>query len=221
MPVSNPYFPSSKLSEVKFRQILKCFSIDFTATASAALTKVSVRSVNALFLRLRVRLIHVCKYPCSSDIPSINEEHEYASPCLQMEGCIGQTIVFGIHQRNGIVSTEVFGKEARALLQILLRGDPLQAASFPPGARGHLEGVVDMQFDRFFPVGASQIPRSCLEETSLAESFWRFARHRLQKFKGLPVHTFHLHLKECEFRFNHRHEDLYPILLKLLRQSPL
>jgi len=30
-----------------------------------------------------------------------------------------------------------------------------------------------------------------------------------------------LHLKECEFRFNHRYEDLNKLLLKLLRQQPL
>ncbi|HEY3399865.1 MAG TPA: IS1595 family transposase, partial [Geothrix sp.] len=33
--------------------------------------------------------------------------------------------------------------------------------------------------------------------------------------------TFHLHLKECEFRFNHRQEDLYQTLLNLLRSHPL
>ena len=34
-------------------------------------------------------------------------------------------------------------------------------------------------------------------------------------------HTFYLQLKECEFRFNHRREDLYPIILKICRKSPL
>ncbi|MDD3897182.1 MAG: IS1595 family transposase, partial [Candidatus Peribacteraceae bacterium] len=34
-------------------------------------------------------------------------------------------------------------------------------------------------------------------------------------------HTFYLHLKECEWRFNHRHENLYTVLLSLLRKSPL
>lgn len=34
--------------------------------------------------------------------------------------------------------------------------------------------------------------------------------------------TFYLHLKECEFRFNHRKKkDLYDILLKELRKKPL
>ena len=32
---------------------------------------------------------------------------------------------------------------------------------------------------------------------------------------------FILHLKECEFRFNNRHNNLYHILLKLIRNNPL
>jgi transposase-like protein len=33
--------------------------------------------------------------------------------------------------------------------------------------------------------------------------------------------TFHLHLKECEFRFNHRGQDQYLLILKILRKFPL
>ncbi|MCX5833821.1 MAG: IS1595 family transposase, partial [Deltaproteobacteria bacterium] len=32
---------------------------------------------------------------------------------------------------------------------------------------------------------------------------------------------FYLHLKECEFRFNYRNENIYRVLLKLLRKNPL
>jgi transposase-like protein len=42
------------------------------------------------------------------------------------------------------------------------------------------------------------------------ESFWSYAKRRLQKFNGVPAATFNLHLKECEWRFNHRHGNLYP-----------
>ncbi|MBM4121115.1 MAG: IS1595 family transposase, partial [Nitrospira sp.] len=34
-------------------------------------------------------------------------------------------------------------------------------------------------------------------------------------------HLFYLHLKECEFRFNHRQSNLYQLLLEMLRQDPL
>ncbi|MDR0579702.1 MAG: IS1595 family transposase, partial [Campylobacteraceae bacterium] len=43
----------------------------------------------------------------------------------------------------------------------------------------------------------------------------------LVKFRGLDKKSFNLHLKECKFRFNHRGEDLYKILLKNFRKEPL
>jgi len=33
--------------------------------------------------------------------------------------------------------------------------------------------------------------------------------------------TFYLHLKECEFRFNHRHHEIYQLLLKSCRENPI
>ena len=53
------------------------------------------------------------------------------------------------------------------------------------------------------------------------ESFWSYAKRKLAKFNGVPRQTFHLHLKECEFRFNHREENLSDRILTLLRENPL
>ncbi len=53
------------------------------------------------------------------------------------------------------------------------------------------------------------------------ESFWSFAKRRMVKFNGIAHHTFYLHLKETEFRFNHRKEDLYKSLLRLFRDNPI
>ena len=53
------------------------------------------------------------------------------------------------------------------------------------------------------------------------EGFWGLAEVRLTKFKGLPRHTFHLHLKETEWRYNHRHANKYTYLLQYLRKNPL
>ena len=46
------------------------------------------------------------------------------------------------------------------------------------------------------------------------ESFWSYAKRRLAKFNGISSKRFVLHLKECEFRFNHHHEDIFSILCK-------
>jgi transposase-like protein len=49
--------------------------------------------------------------------------------------------------------------------------------------------------------------------------FWGMAKTRLVKFKGMSRSTFNSHLKECEWRFNHRDEDLYRLLLKITRSA--
>jgi transposase len=47
---------------------------------------------------------------------------------------------------------------------------------------------------------------------SLSGSFWAFARTRLRRFNGVTPRRFPLYLKELEFRYNHRGEDLFPLL---------
>lgn len=50
--------------------------------------------------------------------------------------------------------------------------------------------------------------------------FWSIFKTRLSKFRelGRKAHI-SLHVKECEYRFNHRHENLYSIILTNLQNS--
>ena len=48
------------------------------------------------------------------------------------------------------------------------------------------------------------------------ENFWSYCKMRLAKFYGLKSEEFYLHLKESEFRFNNRNEDLYKILIPII-----
>jgi len=53
------------------------------------------------------------------------------------------------------------------------------------------------------------------------ESFWSFVKRRMRKQNGVRKVKFLLHLKESEWRWNHRNDDLYKILLKELKKNPL
>src|ERR1039458_4392766 len=57
----NRYFACSKISAARFRHLVRCFALDLTATQTAAVTGISVRSVNAIFLRIRVRMAEACE----------------------------------------------------------------------------------------------------------------------------------------------------------------
>ncbi len=53
------------------------------------------------------------------------------------------------------------------------------------------------------------------------KGFWGLTKTRLVKFKGIHRHTFYLPLKEGEFRYNHRKENIYKLLLKLVLKNLL
>jgi transposase len=50
------------------------------------------------------------------------------------------------------------------------------------------------------------------------EGFWSFAKERLTKYHGISPKRFPLYVKELEFRYNHRKEDLFPLMVNLITE---
>ncbi|HEY8399425.1 MAG TPA: hypothetical protein VIK80_15905, partial [Flavihumibacter sp.] len=51
--------------------------------------------------------------------------------------------------------------------------------------------------------------------------FWGLTRNLLMKFRGVNRNTLYLHIKECEFRYNYRNENMQTKLLQLINKRPL
>ena len=49
------------------------------------------------------------------------------------------------------------------------------------------------------------------------EAFWSFTKRRLTKFNGVKK-NFHLHLKECEWRWKKSKDQMEKELVKILRK---
>ncbi|UYZ63699.1 IS1595 family transposase [Hymenobacter weizhouensis] len=225
MQPANRYYKCAKISEAKFRYLLRLFALDLTASDTARLTGLSVRSVNDLYLRLRRRLHQLCPVPADLQ-GAVELDESYFGPRRvrgkRGRGAGGKTIVFGLFKRGGQVYTEIVPNCQKKTLQAIIRGKiDVSAMVNTDGWRGY-DGLVDVGFDRHFRVrhGQDEFVHGASHINGI-ESFWSFAKARLQPFHGVSKDTFELHLKECEFRFNHRHQDLYKLLLKLLRQQPL
>jgi len=50
------------------------------------------------------------------------------------------------------------------------------------------------------------------------EGFWSYAKERFHKYHGINKKNYGAYIKEMEFRFNHRNEQLYPLLVDVIRQ---
>lgn len=137
-------------------------------------------------------------------------------------GTLGKTIVFGIFKRNGRVYTEIVPDCKSATLQAVIRGRvDSESIIHSDGWRGY-KGLVDLGYKKHFRVdhGNNQFANGKAHINGI-EGFWGFAKSRLSKFRGMSRKTFYLHLKECEFRFNNRNQDIYKLLLKMFRENPL
>ncbi|NPV04243.1 MAG: hypothetical protein HPY67_05870 [Syntrophaceae bacterium] len=67
-------------------------------------------------------------------------------------------------------------------------------------------------------VNGDKTTRKGREAAEDIEGFWVFARQWLKHYRGVPRMYFPLYLKEIEWRFNHRSENLVKLIRNLLNQ---
>jgi len=223
--MKNRYFFRSRISESKFRQIVRLFSADLDASQIASLTGLSRNSINRYLKTIRQRLVEYCdaQSPFQGEVEV--DESFFGARRIKGKrgrGAYGKTIVFGIFQRNGHVYTEIVANCSKATLQAVIRGRvELESIIYSDGWRGY-NGLVDVGYGKHLRVDHSQ-DEFAKGHTHIngIEGFWGYAKTRLVRFRGMAPSTFNLHLKECEFRFNHRGQDLYKLILKIIRKRPL
>ena len=50
------------------------------------------------------------------------------------------------------------------------------------------------------------------------EGFWSYAKERFHKYHGISRDNYLAYVKEMEFRYDHRNEQLYKLLIGVIRQ---
>jgi len=224
--MENKYIARSRISEAKFRLIVKLFSLDLTATQITKIVELNPKTVDLLICKIRARILQMSKNDAIS-AGIFEADESYFGPRRvkgkRGRGAGSKMIVFGLYKRNGKVYTEIVPNAKAATLQRIIRGKAdISSVINTDGWRGY-NGLVDMGYEKHFRVehGKDEFSKGDGRHINGIESFWAYAKHRLAKFKGIPQHKFHYHLKETEFRFNNRDKNIYHILLANFRTQPL
>jgi transposase-like protein len=225
MTMKNRYAIRARISEHQFRQIVRLFALDLDATQIAALSGLNRNTINRYLRGIRERIAEYSESqsPFSGEI-EVDESYFGARRIKgkRGRGAFGKTAVFGVFKRNGCVYTEIVPDCRKTTLQGIIRGRvTLDSVIYSDGWRGY-NGLVDVGYGKHLRVnhGQDEFVRGKTHINGI-EGFWGFAKSRLNRFRGMNKHTFYLHLKECEFRFNYRKQDLYHLILKLCRNRPL
>ena len=132
-------------------------------------------------------------------------------------GAAGKMLVFGIIKRNGRVRLSIvpnrryktlrreieehtrpgslyYTDDYEAYASVALRGERVvvKKTKGRPKGRDHINGI---------------------------EGFWSYAKNWLYQYRGVHRKFFHLYLGEISYRFNHRDQDLLPLIHSLLLET--
>lgn len=224
MKPKNKYKNRSRISEKQFRLLVKLFSADVMATQMAYLTGLNRNTVNRYLRGIRERIARYCEQqsPYSGTVEV--DESWFGAKRVKGKrgrGAYGKITVFGIYKRNGHVYTEIVPDCSKATLQAIIRGKvAVESVINSDGWRGY-NGLVELGYGHFRVDHSNDEFVRDQAHINGIEGFWGVAKVRLAKFRGMAKSTFYLHLKETEFRYNHRNDNIYKIVLTLLRNNPL
>mgnify|MGYP001584205214 CR=1 FL=1 len=75
--MKNKYVIRSRISEKKFRQIIKLFSEDLSATQISHLTELSRQSINKYLMAIRLRFVELSKLQSAPLVGQIEVDESY------------------------------------------------------------------------------------------------------------------------------------------------
>ena len=224
--MSNKYFFRGKISEEKFRVIVRLFCLDIEAKKSAELTNLNRSTENNIYRKLRERIAELCEAesPFTNGEVELDESYFGAHRVrgIRGRGARGKTPVFGMLKRGDKVYTQIVKNcSISELLPIIKGRTDTGAIIYSDGFKSY-DGMVNYGYKRHYRVkhGENEFALGHNHINGI-ENFWGLCKVRLAKFRGVHRHTFYLHIKECEFRYNYRNQNLYLTLLRNFRNHPL
>ena len=226
--MKNKYIVRSRISEKKFREILKYLAEDIEASKISNLTKILEATPCKIFREIRALMSKECEKISKFSGEIEIDESYFGSKRVRGKrgrGAANKTPVFGMLKRDGRVYTQIVKNySAGELIPILSQYSELDSSTIYSDCWKAYDGLVDYGAKAHYRVKHSKNEfANGKNHINGIENFWGYAKHRLSKFKGIKKENFLLHLKECEFRYNTKttQENLYQKLLKLIRENPL
>lgn len=215
-----------RLSDYRVKKIIRCFSVDLTATQTSQMLLMSRGTINVYYRLFRELIWEERERRRAERVLGAVEFDESYFGATRPRGVAGKlkrgrgTLkqpVFGIFERGGEVLTEVVPDCSKKTLQGLILGHvALESVVYSDGWRGY-DGLVDVGYDRHLRLNHKEtFSKGNGLHINGIESFWSFTKRRLAQFNGVKV-NFDLHLKECEWRWKKTEAQMDEALFKLFK----
>jgi len=208
----------ARLKKQAIKKLIECFVADTSATQAGKLAKVNRNTANLWYKMFREKiLIHqeTILGQMSGEVEL--DESYFGGPRKKKHagdrrkrgrGAENKVPVFGIKKRDdGRVYTQIIKNASKQeLLPIIKRLVKRNNTTvYTDKWKSYDSLVLDGYKHKRINHSKTYSNRKGTHVNGI-ENFWSFAKRRLAKFNGVSRKTFLLHLKECEFRYNHKND---------------
>lgn len=193
--------------------LLRAFVLQASANHAAKSVGVSYPTAYTAFRRFREVLADLAEAEGRKLLGEIEVDESYFGgrrKGRRGRGAAGKVAVFGLLERHGRVCAVVVPNCTKETLMGKIKAYAVKGAVF---YTDEFTSYSDLQsFGKHLPVNHQKnfAHGSC--HINGIEGFWSYAKQLFLKCHGVDPEHFPLYLKEYEFRFNHRNEDLIQIL---------
>jgi transposase-like protein len=206
----------NRLSTQKINKLFQCFAQDLTATKTAVLVAVNRNTVNSYFSDFRQLIMEQSLLDAKAEFGEFELDESYFGARRvrgkRGRGAAGKTPVFGLLKRNGKVFVQIVPNCSREELMPIIQGKILEGSTIHTDGWRAYDGLVLNGYDHYRVFhSANEFARGKSHVNGI-ENFWSFCKRRLAKFNGCTDENFVVFLKESEWRYNNRNEDLYKLI---------
>lgn len=215
----------SKLSTFKIKKIVHCFSNELTAVQTAKFLGLNRNTVDRFFSLFREVIAtyqeeQKIKFKGSIEIDEsyFGSRHHGDKRGRSTEKKIP---VVGLLKRKGQVYTEIIPDASRkSLLPIITRLISKSKSNVYTDKWKSYDSLVVSGYKHQRINHSKEFARGHNHINGI-ESFWSYVKRKMRKHNGIPRQKFYLYLKEAEFRFNHRNENLTDLIIKVLKKRKI
>ncbi len=216
--------PRSKISNRQLNELIRYFVLEVPGSRAARETSINRHTADRVYTVIRKCIVIACE----KEAPFGGGEHEIDESYFgghrkgnRGRGAAGKVVVFGILKRNGrVYTTPVPDVSAATLRAIIHKKIPEGSTIYSDSFRSY-DGLITDGYRHYRINHDKNFAQGKRRHINGIENFWGFAKTKLRRYYGINRSRFFLYLKEMEFRFNHRHENMLAITRKIVKSSKL
>lgn len=217
-PFQDTALGSIKIDFQKWLALIELFKLCISANEAAKEAEVSYPTALAAYDCMRMAIVKHMARTDSQLRGEIEADEAYFGG--KRKGQRGRAaknkqIVFGVLERKGRVSIEIVKNvKAKTLLKQTVKKVRLGSMIYTDKFKSY-DTLVFHGYKHRSVNHKVVFARGTVHINSL-EGFWSFAKERLAKYHGIKSSKFLYYIKEMEWRYNNRNDDLFELLLEYL-----